>query len=138
MKTPVGTMMRLTDSDQVLADPEQDIRGRTVVDSAGNEIGKVRDLLIDTERNQVRLVRVEHGGLFGVGGTSLFVPVEAVGRVTGDTVAVDRSRVEVAEAPEYDPELVAADQRLADLYLYYGYLPYWTPGYVPKNREFFR
>jgi serine/threonine-protein kinase len=43
-----GTMMRLSDSGQTVADPSQDIRGRNVADRDGNEIGKVDNLLIDT------------------------------------------------------------------------------------------
>lgn len=87
-----GTLLRLSDSDQAVADPAQDVRGRTVSDCDGNQIGKVDDLLIDPVRKKVRLLRVEHGGLFGVGATPLFVPVETVERVTDDEVGVDRSR----------------------------------------------
>lgn len=120
MTTLFGTMMTLSDSDHMLADPQQDIRGRTVVDRDGNEIGKIGDLLIDTEHEKVRLILVEHGGLFGIGATPLFLPVETLERVTDDVVRIDRSRVHVAEAPHYDPELVDGDKYMAQLYRYYG------------------
>lgn len=132
------TMMQLGDTDQMLADPAQDIRGRKVLDRDGNELGKVDDLLIDTDHKRVRMLRVEHGGLFGVGATALYIPVEAVERVTDDDVGIDRSRVQVAEAPQYDPALVDRDKYFADLYSYYGYAPYWAPQYVPPSRPFFR
>ncbi|MCO8277471.1 PRC-barrel domain-containing protein [Actinoplanes sp. TRM 88003] len=138
MSTESGTMMGLGDSGQMLADPAQDIRGRTVVDRDGNELGKVDDLLIDTEHQKARMIRVEHGGLFGIGATRLFIPVEAVERITDDEVGIDRTRVEVASAPEYDPELVDKQESFAELYGYYGYPPYWSPGYVPPTRGFFR
>jgi sporulation protein YlmC with PRC-barrel domain len=112
--------------------------GRKVLDLDGNEIGTVGDLLIDTERRQVRLLRVEHGGLFGVGATPLFIPVETVARVSDDEVSIDRTRVEVAAAPAYDPELVDRDRHLTNLYGYYGYAPYWAPGYLAPPRRLFR
>jgi sporulation protein YlmC with PRC-barrel domain len=131
-------MMRLSDSDQVLADPGQDVRGRKVLDRDGDEIGKVDDLLIDTEQKKVRMLRIEHGGLFGIGATPLFMPVEAVERVTDDEVRVDRSRAQVAGAPQYDPDLIDGDKYFTDLYGYYGYLPYWAPGHVAPTRGFYR
>jgi sporulation protein YlmC with PRC-barrel domain len=120
MNIESGTMMRLSDSDQVL-------------DRAGNEIGKVDDLLIDTEHKRVRMLRVEHGGLLGIGTTPLFIPVEAVERITDDEVGIERSRGEVADAPRYEPELVDADTYFTDLYGYYRYMPYWAPGYLPQR-----
>ncbi|WP_328474461.1 PRC-barrel domain-containing protein [Actinoplanes sp. NBC_00393] len=137
MNANFGTLVELGDSGQMLADPDQDIRGRKVLDRDGNEIGKVDDLLIDQEEQKVRLLRVEHGGLFGIGATALFIPVETVERVTDDKVGIDRSRVQVADAPQYDPEVVDRDQQMAGLYDYYGYAPYWAPGYVPPARGFF-
>lgn len=138
MNVESGTLMRLGDTGQMLADPDQDIRGRKVLDRDGNEIGKVDDLLIDPDQQKVRLLRVEHGGLFGVGATPLFIPVETVERVTEDEVSLDRTRVQVAAAPEYDPEIVDRDKQMANLYGYYGYTPYWAPGFIPPSRGFFR
>ena len=120
MNTESGILMRLSDSDHIVADPDQDIRGRTVLDCDGKEIGKVDDLLIDTELQTVRLLRVEHGGLFGIGATPLYIPVEAIERVTGDEVVVSRSRAQVAEAPHYDPDLFDGRRYFAELRRHYG------------------
>jgi sporulation protein YlmC with PRC-barrel domain len=120
MTTRFGTMVLLSDSEHIMPDPGQDIRGRKVLDCDGNEIGKIDDLLIDTELTKVRLLRVEHGGLFGVGATPLFIPVEAVDHVTDEEVIVSRSRVQVAEAPQYDPDLIDGEKYFADLYRHYG------------------
>jgi len=138
MNTESGTMMRLGESDQRLADPSQDIRGRRVLDRDGNDVGKVDDLLIDAERKKVRLLRVAHGGMFGIGATPLFIPVEVVERVTDDEIGIDRSRAQVAQAPQYDPDLVDADEHFTNLYKYYGYSPYGAPGFVAPARGFFR
>jgi sporulation protein YlmC with PRC-barrel domain len=138
MHTESGTLMRLGDSDQMLADPAQDIRGHKVIDRDGTEIGKVDDLLVDNEHQKVRMLRVEHGGLLGIGATPLFLPVDTVEHVEDDKVMIGRSQVQVVGAPEYDPELVDRDERMAELYDYYGYAPYWAPGYIPPARGLFR
>ena len=114
-----NTMVLLSDSVYLVIDPDQDVRGRKVLDRDGNEIGEVDDLIIDGEQ-KVRLLRVKHGGLFGVGATPLFIPVEAIARVTGEEVAVSRSRVQMAAAPQYDPTVVDGDSYFAELYRYYG------------------
>ncbi|WP_430781473.1 PRC-barrel domain-containing protein [Actinoplanes sp. G11-F43] len=138
MNTESGILMRLGDSGQMLADQDQDIRGYRVVDRDGVEIGKVDDLIIDHGQRKVRILRVRHGGLFGVGGTSLFLPVETVEHVAEGLVMIGRSRVQVAKAPEYDPDLVDRDERMGALYDYYGYAPFGAPGYLPPARGLFR
>nr|WP_221383246.1 PRC-barrel domain-containing protein [Actinoplanes polyasparticus] len=69
----------------------EDIRGRQVIDREGKEIGRVEDLLIDTEQKRVRFLCVEHDGLFGVGAAPLFIPVEAVERITDDEAGIERA-----------------------------------------------
>lgn len=138
MHTRTGILMRLSDSGQMLADLDQDIRGHRVVDRDGDEIGKVDDLLIDSEQRRVRMLRVRHGGLLGIGATPLFLPVETVEHVADDLVMIGRSRIQVAGAPGYDPELVDRDERMGALYDYYGYAPYGAPGYLPPARGRFR
>jgi sporulation protein YlmC with PRC-barrel domain len=117
VKTPVLAL--LSDGEHVLADPAEDIRGRRVRDRDGKNIGEVGDLLIDLGKQRVRLLRVDHGGLLGILATPVFVPAEAVERVTGDAVEIDLSGIQVAAAPEYDLGGAEADKQLADLYAYY-------------------
>jgi sporulation protein YlmC with PRC-barrel domain len=138
MNIEIGTLVRLSDSGQMLAEPHQDVRGRKVCDCDGYEIGEVDDLLIDPNRHKIRLLRVEHSGLLGDAAAPLFIPVELVERLTAEEVGIDRSRVQVARAPEYDPALVDHGDQLARLYGHYGYTPYGAHGYVPPARVFFR
>lgn len=129
-KEPLG-LVRLDDTDLTLAKTEDDVRGRTVVDSAGEEIGKVRSLFVDADERQVRLLDVESGGLLGIGAEHRLIPVDAVVEVTDDQVTIGRTRSEIAKAPGYDPaltELQPVDD-LNDVYGYYGMTPFWTPGY---------
>jgi sporulation protein YlmC with PRC-barrel domain len=101
MNVEPGILVRLRDSGQTLADPGQDVRGRTVRDCDGNELGAVGDLLIDPVQRKVRLLQVEHGGLFGVGTAPLYIPAETVERVTIHDVHVERTRVSDADCSRY-------------------------------------
>src|SRR4051794_17680655 len=58
MATPSTSieLIKLSDSDQVVGDPAEDIRGRTVRDRDGHELGRVADLLIDPEERKVRFL----------------------------------------------------------------------------------
>jgi sporulation protein YlmC with PRC-barrel domain len=123
-------LLNLSDTDLIIANPSDDIRGRTARDVDGEKIGKIDDLLIDSKDNQVRLLRVEHGGILGFGATPSFIPVEAISRITDDEVHLRQASAKVAEAPRYDPELTDEREFYGRVYGYYGYPPFGTPGAV--------
>lgn len=132
----LATLHRLGDTNLTVADPAEDIRGRKALDKAGEEIGTVDDLLIDERESKVRFLQVASGGILGLGETKTLIPVDAITRIGADTVQLDQERTRLAGAPRYDPEL--ADQAYwQDLYGYYGYAPFWVPGYVYPAYPFY-
>ena len=133
-----ATLVKLSDSEHMLANAGEDIRGRKVVDRDGEDLGKVADLLIDAEERKVRMLRVEHGGILGIGATASFIPIDAVTGIDDDVVRVGESRDRVTGAPRYDPQLVNTEEAYEDLYRHYGYTPYWTTGYVYPGYPFYR
>ena len=123
-----STLVRLSDTNLTLADAAEDIRGRDVLDMAGEELGEVNDLFIDEQDHKVRLLEVSSGGFLGLGATKFLIPVDAIRRVTNDAVYISQSRECVAGAPRYDPQLI--DERyVSAVYGHYGYPPYWGPDY---------
>ncbi|GAA2124825.1 PRC-barrel domain-containing protein [Streptomyces synnematoformans] len=126
----IPVLKRISDSQQVLTAAADDVRGRKVIDRTGNEIGKVRDLLVDEGEHRVRFLLLEHGGFLGIGERKSYVPVEAVADVTENRVHIDRTGEQVADAPRYDPELVDWGEYYERVYSHYGYPPFWGPGYV--------
>jgi sporulation protein YlmC with PRC-barrel domain len=99
-------MIRLSDTELTIANPAEDIRGRTVVDRDGEDLGEVEDLLIDEPEKRVRLLEVASGGFLGLGKTKFLLPVEAITRISDDTVYVNQTRQYIAGAPHYDPDLI--------------------------------
>lgn len=124
-----ATLSKLSDTAQTVASADEDIRGRTVKDKDGHDIGKVDDLLIDDRERKVRFIQVEAGGFLGLGETKSFIPVDAITRITDHDVSIGQSKEHMAGAPRYDPALVADQDYYGNLSGYYGYAPYWDPGY---------
>ena len=121
-------LVALRDTDEIVLDPDQDIRGRKVMDSAGQDLGKVHDLLVDQAEGKVRALIVNHGHLLEK--TTSVIPVDAITRITPEEVQVDQDKKAIEGAAEYDPALVYDRVYYAGVYDYYGYAPYWADSYA--------
>lgn len=126
----MAELRKLSDTGHTVASEDDDIRGRDVKDRDGNDLGKVDDLLVDPEQNKVRFLVIASGGFIGIGETKSFIPVDAISEVSSDEVRLDQQRDYVAGAPAYDPDLVEEQDFYQNVYSYYGYAPYWTPGHI--------
>lgn len=132
-RTLPRALERLSESSLVVADSAEDVRGRKVLDSAGSEIGSVEDLMIDGQERKVRFLLVAAGGFLGIGEKMFLVPVDALADVSDDEVRIAAERERVTGGPEYQPSLVDEEEltrHYGRAYEWYGYAPYWTPGYA--------
>ncbi len=125
----LDTLTKLSESDLVLANSDEDIRGRTLRDTNDEEIGSVDDLMIDADQRKVRFLLVGAGGFLGIGEKQFLIPVDAVTRIDDDNVWINQNKSKIVGSPNYQPDLVS-ENYYNDLYGYYGYSPYWTPGYT--------
>jgi sporulation protein YlmC with PRC-barrel domain len=123
-------LVKIGDTDLKLASKDEDIRGRSVIDSAGEKIGEVKDLMIDDTESRVRFLQVGAGGVLGIGDKHFLIPVDSVKRVDEDNVYLSETSSRIQGAPAYDPTLVVDEKLYSDIYTYYGYSPYWTAGYA--------
>ncbi len=100
-----------------------DFRGRTVVDSQGEKVGKIDELYFDDQGGQPEWALV-NTGLFGTKKT--FVPIKGASP-TGEDLRVAVTKAQVKEAPsiDADEELSEAEERR--LFEHYG-VPYTTEG----------
>lgn len=125
-----ASLVRLSETGHTVSDPKVDVRGRRVLDREGEQVGTVDDLLVDQGELRVRFLRVEHGGILGIGAQHYLVPVDAVSEITEDAVRIDRERERLTDVPGYDPELAEDPAYYGGLYGWWGYPAYWAPGYV--------
>ena len=123
-------LLKLSETGLVLANPGEDVRGFTVVDQSGQEIGSVEDLMIDSLEKKVRFLEVGAGGFLGLGERKFAIPVDAIARIDESSVHIEHTREHVTGSPAYDPELSGDTHYWEAVYGYFGYAPYWGPGYV--------
>ncbi|MDP9251343.1 MAG: PRC-barrel domain-containing protein [Chloroflexota bacterium] len=117
---------RLGSSAVALADPAEDVRGRTVCDRIGQPIGPVEDIWFDMDHRRARLLEMSHGGLLGLGTRHLLVPVETIRGTDVENVYLDRDREVVIDGPEFEPDQIEnIEVHYADVYAWYGVAPYW-------------
>ncbi len=127
--TNVSTLEKISQSNLKLADQKQDIRGMDVLDNTGQKIGRVDDLMIDSDEQKIRFMQLGSGGFLGIGREHFLMPVEAIDYIDHDAVHVTQSGAHVGSSPDYDPDLVLNHEYYGELYGYYGYPPYWDPNY---------
>lgn len=135
--TPFSRLVRISDTNLTLEHAMEDIRGFSVIDSSGADIGHVDDLMIDEDHRKVRFLVVAAGGFLGFGEKRFWLPVDAVINVIEDIVKVDTTLEHLKTAPAYDPEIVPSHPYADDVYAYYGITPYWGSGYVYPPYPYF-
>jgi hypothetical protein len=88
--------------------PQQDIQGvlgKEVRSSAGEDMGRVVDVLVD-QTGQIRAAVIDFGGFLGVGNRKVVVEWSALHFAPADQpdrISLDLTRNQVKQAPEYKP-----------------------------------
>lgn len=85
------------------------IQGMTIQNEAGKDLGAVRDLVIDTDRGQVKYVAVSYGGFLGLGSKLYAVPFQAFkfqASVQGsdDVLLLNLDEEMLRKAPSFDSD----------------------------------
>jgi sporulation protein YlmC with PRC-barrel domain len=100
-----------------------------VKNSAGEDLGKIEDLMIDLDSGRIAYAVLSFGGFLKMGNKLFAVPWEAL---KADTVNkqfilnVDKALLENAPGFDKDNWPDMADPTFgSNLYRHYGYKPYW-------------
>ncbi len=109
------------------------IIGSKVVNSEGEQLGNIKDLMLDLDDAQIAYAVLSFGGFMGLGDKLFAIPLEALTFRTNDhTVILDVDKEVLKNAPGFDKDHWPDEAQyeagwLLDLYEYYGYSPYWMP-----------
>ena len=109
------------------------IIGSKVINTTGEQLGIIKELMLDLDDEQVAYAVLSFGGFLGMGDKFFAIPLEALTFTTEDhTVILDAEKDVLKNAPGFDKDHWPDDAQyeagwLLDLYEYYGYSPYWTP-----------
>jgi uncharacterized protein (TIGR02271 family) len=93
-----------------------DFRGQNLTDSAGDKIGKIEEIYLDTDTNEPEWALVTTG-LFGSKQT--FVPIRDASEADG-SLRVPFAKDDVKDAPKVDPDGQLSQTEEAELYRHYG------------------
>lgn len=103
--------------------------GDDVVNPQGEDIGKVKELMIDLDEGRVAYAVLSFGGVMGFGDKLFAIPWDAF-RLDTDRKAfilnVPKSKLE--NAPGFDKDhwpMTEDSTYITEVYTYYGYEPYW-------------
>lgn len=107
------------------------LTGDNVVNLNGENLGTIKDLMIDTENGRVVYAVLSFGGFLGLGDKLFAIPLEALQLDTANKrfmLDVDKARLE--EAPGFDEDnwpKTADRSFIDDVYSHYG-LPAYEHG----------
>jgi sporulation protein YlmC with PRC-barrel domain len=85
-----------------LMDPNEDIRGRKVVDRVGQEVGRVDDVFVDPTQRRARFLSLKSGDFLGLGGKQFLIPVDAIESLDADQVVINETRDRILGGPQMD------------------------------------
>jgi hypothetical protein len=100
-----------------------------------DRIGSVSDLLFDDRDWTVRWLVVDTGDWLP--GRKVLLPPSALGHPDEVTreLPVDLTRRQVEDSPDIDTDAPVSRQKESDVYMHYGWTPYWMPTYVAPIGE---
>jgi sporulation protein YlmC with PRC-barrel domain len=107
--------------------------GNKVVNPAGEQLGNLKELVIDLEDGRIAYAVLSFGGFMGMGDKLFAIPWEALVPNPQDrTFILDVEKEVLKEAPGFDKDHWPDNAQyeagwLRDIYEYYGYSPYWMP-----------
>lgn len=103
--------------------------GNPVRNAAGEDLGKIDEIMLDTGHNRIAYAVVSFGSILGMGGKLFAVPWDAL-TVDADekccVLNVDKEHLENAPGFDKDNWPTFADRTWGqELYTYYRLKPYW-------------
>ncbi|HWQ48868.1 MAG TPA: PRC-barrel domain-containing protein [Methanosarcina sp.] len=104
------------------------IKGDKVVNRAGEDLGKIEELMIDLEDGRVAYAALSFGGFLGLGSKLFAIPWQALEMKLHDhaiLLDIPKDVLEKAEGFDKGHWPVTTREWLSAMYSYYGYQPYW-------------
>jgi len=104
---------------------EEQLLGLTVVNPAGDEIGEIKEVSMDSETGRINFVILARGGFFGIGAERHAVPLAALKIRSGEeTATLLVSEDKLTTAPTKTAEMSDRDFR-GLIHEHYGLAPAW-------------
>jgi sporulation protein YlmC with PRC-barrel domain len=118
------------------------ITGKGVTNPEGENLGDVKDIVLDMESGNVAYAVISYGGFLGIGDKYFAVPWDALS-LGDDKVLLDVDKETLENAPGFDKDHWPTHpdrQFVSDVHEHYGYKPYWErnkPGNKGRTEDSF-
>ncbi|HZW02363.1 MAG TPA: PRC-barrel domain-containing protein [Anaerolineaceae bacterium] len=103
--------------------------GDQVVNTRGEDLGKLEEIMIDLFSGRVAYAVLSFGGFLGIGSKLFAIPWSALTVNTRDkNVVLDIEKSVLENAPGFDKDnwpKTTDENWLIGIYEYYGFKPYW-------------
>lgn len=100
-----------------------------VENSAGEDLGKIEELMIDLNAGRISYAVLSFGGFLGMGDKFFAIPWDAIEVDTvEEKIVLNVDKETLQAAPGFDKDNwpdTSEHAWLVDVYDYYGYKPYW-------------
>ena len=117
------------------------LMGNKVVNTAGEQLGTMKELMIDLDDGLIAYAVLSFGGFLGLGDKLFAIPWEALTFNSDDqTFILDVDKEVLEDAPGFDKDNWPDNAKyeagwLLGVYEYYGYSPYWMPAEDDEDFE---
>ncbi|MFN3403525.1 MAG: PRC-barrel domain-containing protein [Cytophagaceae bacterium] len=115
--------------------PAGTLIGSKIKNHYEEDLGRIKDIMLDLEYGTIAYVIISYGGVLGIGEKLFVVPFQALKAHTEDqTFHLNVKKDKFENAPEYktkNPNENINYEFLTDVYNYYGHEIYWLE---PKER----
>jgi len=121
--------------------PVKKIVGAKVLSTAGEELGTLKELVIDLDDGRIAYAVLSFGGFLGLGDKLFAIPWEAlIMDVEENRFILDLDKEVLKHAPGFDKDNWPDNAQyeagwLLNIYEYYGYSPYWVPDEEEEFQE---
>ncbi len=106
--------------------------GDDVKNSMGEDLGEIKEIMLDTDSGRIAYAVLSFGGLFGLGDKLFAIPWEALTLdAENHTFILDVKKEKLEQAPGFDKDNWPSTEQyetgwLLEVYEYYDYPPYWS------------
>lgn len=105
------------------------ISGTRVMNPAGEDLGKIEDLMLDLDQGRVAYAVLSFGGFMGMGDKLFAIPFQALKQDGSNNrliLNVDKDKLKNAPGFDKDNWPSTADRTWgSQIHSHYGYKPYW-------------
>ena len=116
------------------------LAGDRVRNAAGEDLGKIEEIMLDVESGKVAYAVLSFGGFLGMGNKLFALPWEALGLNQDDhEFILDVDKATLEQAPGFDKENwpdMADPTWGSQIHSHYGYKPYWETSDAERDEKY--